>query len=110
MDILDIVFLALLCCLIVFAIRLRHRRAIRLVAAAGLALTTCFCIFSLDAFCPRLAVSLREHDTGRLSDDFREGVLAVTRVSRPCYPYILISSIGLALLAGLGGGRKKDDG
>jgi hypothetical protein len=109
MDIFDITLLASLCCLIGVAVLFRHRKPVRIVVVVLLLLTTCFSILALDGFSPRLAVSLHEREGGKWSEDFRDGVLSATRVSRPYYPYILVSSMGLALIAIIGPKRKLDD-
>jgi len=109
MDALDLVLIVVLCCVIACSILFRERRWVRIASALILLLTTCFSVFSLSAFSPRLAVSLHEREGGRWSEDFRDGVLASAKVSRPYYPYIMISAFGLALVAVISERRRNDD-
>jgi hypothetical protein len=105
---LDILLLGALTCLIGVAVLSKQRKAIQIGVALILLFTAGFSVLTLDAFAPRLAVSQHERTGGKWSEDFRDGVVAVTRVSRPYHPYIVISSIGLAVIAILGQKRKRD--
>lgn len=109
MHALDITLIVFLCGVIACSIRFRERRWVRIASAFILLLTTCFSVFTLSAFSPRLAVSLHECEGGRWSEDFRDGVLSSARVSRPYYPYIMISAFGLALIAVISERRRNDD-
>ena len=110
MHALDITLFVFLCCVIGCGVLFRERRWVRILSALILLLTTCVSVFSLSAFSPRLAFSLHEREGGRWSEDFRDGVLLSARVSRPYYPYIMISAVGLALVAVISQRRKNDDG
>jgi hypothetical protein len=66
---------------------------------AALLVTIAFSIISLYLFVPRLAVDEHVKHGGAWSEDFKTGASAITDVSRPYYPYILVAALGLAAMS-----------
>jgi hypothetical protein len=64
---------------------------------------------SLSTFGPRLAVRQHEREAGASSKDFVEGVASVSKIDGLYFPYVLLSTVGLALLAVVGQKRGRDD-
>lgn len=91
--------LSLLCCIIIAAVIWRQRKFIRIVVVFILFLTSLFSVFSLFSFVPRLATSYHERQGKAWSEKFRDGVSAAKAVSEPHYPFLLISSCGLTIIA-----------
>src|SRR5687768_5735639 len=105
----DIILLACLCCTIAVAVALRRRRFVQVVSILIFLGAIWVSIFEMYTFGPRLAVSKHKDAGGKWSQDFRDGVRAAKQINEPYYPYILISSFGLAaicLLAHKGGPAK----
>jgi len=105
----DIILLACLCCTIAAAVALRRRRFVQVASILIFLGALWVSIFEMYTFGPRLAVSKHKSAGGKWSQDFRDGVRAAKQINEPYYPYILISSVGLAaicLVAHIGGPGK----
>jgi hypothetical protein len=94
---LDYVLLSLLVILVALAVIRRDRVWFRIITVLIFVGTVFLCILSLSAFVPRYAST-----TTNWSEAFRDGISRTMDCARPYFPYILISSTGLALLAILG--------
>jgi hypothetical protein len=94
----DILLLAGLCCAIAVAVVLRRRRFVQVVSILIFLGAIWVSIFEMYTFGPRLAVSKHKDAGGKWSQDFRDGVRAARQINEPYYPYILISSFGLAAI------------
>jgi hypothetical protein len=109
MDTLDIILLGLLCCIIGAGFLFRQQRIIRLVVVFILFCISFGSVMSLSTFGPRLAVSQHERQGGQSSKDFAEGVSSATKIAALYHPYILLSTVGLALMAVLSQMKGRDD-
>jgi hypothetical protein len=99
MDTLDIILLGVLSCLIGAGFLFRQRRIVRLVVVFILFCVSFGSIFSLATFGPRLAISQHERQGGHPSEEFVRGVSSATKTAGLFYPYVLLSTVGLALIA-----------
>ena len=109
MDTLDIILLGALCCLIGTGFLFRQKRIVRLVVVFILFCISFGSVMSLSTFGPRLAVSQHEQQDGQSSKDFVEGVSSTAKIGSHYYPYVLLSTIGLALMAVLSQKKGRDD-
>jgi hypothetical protein len=90
----DYILLSLLVILIALAVIQRDRVWLRIITVLIFVGTVFLCILSLSAFVPRYASS-----TTNWSEAFSDGISRTMDCARPYFPYILISSTGLAPLA-----------
>ena len=109
MGIIDFILLPFVCCVIVAALIWRRHALARVIAILILFAVSSFAIVSLAAFAPRWAASLHERQGKKWSEDFRDGVDAATAVASPHYPYLLVSSLGLSIIALLRQKRPNHD-
>ena len=109
MDTLDIILLGVLCCLIGVGFLFRQRKVVRLLVVFILFCISFGSVMSLASFGPRLSISQHERQGGQSSKDFVEGVSFATKIAGLHYPYILLSTVGLALMAVLGQKKGRDD-
>jgi hypothetical protein len=110
MDTFDIVFLGILCCLIGAGYLFRQHRAVRLVVVFILFCISFGSVMSLATIAPRSAISQHEREGGQASKDFVEGVSSATKLSGLYYPYVALSTVGLALMAMLSQKKGRKDG
>jgi len=75
---------------------------LRLAVVLFLIGVSSFALLSLVTFVPRWAASYHERQGRIWSEDFRDGVEATMTVAAPHYPYLLLSSLGLGVLALMG--------
>ena len=99
MNTLDIILLGLICCLIDAGVLFRQKKIVRLVVVFILFCISFGSVMSLSTFGPRLTVSQHERHGGQSSKEFAEGVLSATKIAGLYYPYVLVSTVGLALMA-----------
>jgi hypothetical protein len=99
MNTLDIVLLGGLCCLIAVGFLFRQHRAVRLLVIAILFCISFGSIMTLSTFGGRLAVAQHERTDGQASKEFVEGVVSVVKIDGMYFPYVLLSTVGLGLLA-----------
>jgi hypothetical protein len=92
----DLILLPVLAVLIIFGLWSKHSWARHLVILALLA-TVFVCQFSLEPLVR--AVSETRSEQGLWSEDFRDGVFAMSDAVRDYRPYVLLSAAGLAVLA-----------
>ena len=95
----DALLLGFLCLAIAVSVFFRRHRAVRGLALLLFVGMIWGALFELYAFAPRLAMSQHQRSGKQWSAEVSEGAAVVTEVSRPWYPYIFVSSVGLAVLA-----------
>jgi amino acid permease len=94
-------------CVVAIAVRFRQRSLVRLTAVLFLIGVSSFALLSLVTFVPRWAASYHERQGRTWSEDFRDGVSAAMTVSAPHFPYLLLSSLGLGVIALMGPKRTQ---
>jgi hypothetical protein len=105
MGTIDAILLPLLCGVIVLALVSRRSKVFRVIAVLILVGATWVAVVDLFMFAPRLATSIRERQGKPWSEDYRDGVVTARDIALPYYPYVLVSSLGLGILALL---RRRD--
>lgn len=100
MNYLDVLLMTGLISAVALSLFFRSNRFLRVLVILSLFGTTLLCVFSMWAFAPRMAASMYKSSNGKQwSSEFRDGAYTMSEVQSPYYPYILIGSFGLALLA-----------
>jgi hypothetical protein len=99
MGVIDYILLAFLCGVIAVAVAWRRSTTTRVVAVLVLVGVSWFAVLSLSIFAPRWAVSLHEYQGKTWSPENRDGMEAAFSVAGPHYPYLLLSSLGLGVIA-----------
>jgi hypothetical protein len=99
MDTFDFIGLGLLCGMIGVGWLCRHRRVIRLAVVIILLGISGGAVITLATFGPRSAISQHEQAGQPVSKDFIEGAASATRFASSFYPYVLLATVGLALMA-----------
>lgn len=109
MDTFDIILLGVLCCFICAGFLFRQLRIVQLFVVFILFCISFGSVMSLSTFGPRMAVSQYERQGGQASKDFLEGVSSAAKIAGHYYPYVLLSTAGLALMALLSRKKGRDD-
>ncbi|MBI3417149.1 MAG: hypothetical protein HY043_17805 [Verrucomicrobia bacterium] len=109
MDTIDIILLGGLCCVISAGCLFRKQRIVRLLVVFILFCISFGSVMSLSTFGPRLAIGQHDRQSGQSSKEFVEGVSLATKIAGLYYPYVLLSTVGLALMAVLSQKKGRDD-
>jgi hypothetical protein len=103
----DLGFLGLLCCLIGAGFLFRNRTPVRF-AVVGILFCVCFgSAMLLSMGPPRSLFDTARPHAGEPREEFYQGVREGSEHSQLLAPYLMLSSVGLALMAAVGQGRGR---
>lgn len=106
---LDIVLITFLCCLILATLVCRRNGILRIATIFVLLAANWVGVLCLFAFGPRWAGSIHVHEGKAWSSDVFDGIMAFSNVAKAHYPYFLLGSLGLALIALMGQKQRRID-
>lgn len=109
MDTVDLAFLGLICCVIAVGFLFRERRIVRLAVVIILACIGCGSASLLSMGPPRSLFDPDRLHTGEPREEFHQGVREAAKHSQLLAPYVMISTVGLALM-GIVGQRRVQTG
>lgn len=107
MDTADFAFLGLICCVVAIGLLFRERRIVRLAVVIFLACVGCGSALLLSMGPPRSLFDPDRPHTGEPREEFHQGVREATKHSQLLAPYVMISTVGLVLMAIVGQRRVR---